>query len=295
LEFQPETHFLKKPEWLKVRFPSDKTFFSVSQIIAEKNLNTICQSARCPNRAECWSNSTATFLILGDTCTRNCGFCAVDHGIPAPFDERESLQVAEAVVLLDLKYAVITSVTRDDLSDGGAGLFVQTIAEIRERSPQTQIEILVPDFNGCPDSLQKVIDARPDILNHNLEIPENLYLSINRPQENYGRSLRLLSRSAEQGLITKSGIMVGLGERMEDIIRTFSDLRNAHCDLLTVGQYLQPTKKHAAVRKYYTPLEFKQMKQIALDFGFREVASGPLVRSSFKAHRLYSSFLEKRI
>ncbi len=295
MELLPETFSLKKPEWLKIRFPSDKAFFSVSQILREKKLNTICQSARCPNRAECWSHSTATFLILGNICSRDCGFCAVDHGIPGPIDEKESNQVAEAVILLELKYAVITSVTRDDLPDGGAGLFVKTIEKIHERSPQTQIEILIPDFNGSPTALQKVIDAGPDILNHNLETPENLYPSINRPIDNYRRSLRLLYRSGEQGLGTKSGLMVGLGEKMEDILRTFSDLRNAQCELLTIGQYLQPTKRHAAVQKYYTPLEFKQIKQIALDFGFKEVASGPLVRSSFQAHQLYRSFLEKRI
>jgi lipoic acid synthetase len=295
LELLPETFSLQKPEWLKVRFPSDKAFFSVSQILREKKLNTICQSARCPNMAECWSHSTATFLILGNICSRDCRFCAVDHGTPIPIDEMESFQVAEAVILLELKYAVITSVTRDDLPDGGAGLFVKTIEKIHERSPQTQIEILIPDFNGSTAALQKVIDARPNILNHNLEIPENLYPSINRPIENYRRSLRLLYHSGEQGLVTKSGMMVGLGEKTEDILRTFSDLRNAKCELLTIGQYLQPTKRHAAVQKYYTPLEFKQIKQIALDFGFKEVASGPLVRSSFQAHHLYRSFLEKRI
>lgn len=295
MESRLETRSLKKPEWIKVKFPSEKTFFALSQILREKKINTICQSARCPNRAECWSHSTATFLILGNICTRDCGFCAVDHGTPGQPDEMESVHVAEAVVALGLRYAVITSVTRDDLPDGGASLFVRTIKKIREMSPQTLIEILVPDFKGKPGALQKVIDAGPDLLNHNLEIPENLYPSINRPVENYRHSLLLLQRSARQGLLTKSGLMVGLGEKMEDILRTFSDLRNAQCELLTIGQYLQPTRIHAAVKKYYTPFEFERIKQIARDFEFKEVASGPLVRSSFHAHHLYRSFLEKRI
>jgi lipoic acid synthetase len=295
LELQSENRSTKKPHWLKVKFPSNKTFFAVSHLLKEKKINTICQSARCPNRAECWSHSTATFLILGNICSRDCAFCAVDHGTPVPIDEKESLQVADAVVLLGLKYAVITSVTRDDLPDGGADFFVKTIEEIHRRSPHTRIEILIPDFNGNLSAQQKVFDARPDILNHNLETPELLYPSINRPIKNYTRSLRLLLRAAEQGLAVKSGLMVGLGEKMEDIVATFSDLRAAQVELLTIGQYLQPTKRNAAVQKYYTPLEFKKIGQIALDFGFKEVASGPLVRSSYQAHHLYRSFKQNRI
>ena len=295
MELQPEIEPRKKPPWLKVRFPSDKTFFSVSYLLRERNLNTICQSAKCPNRAECWSHSTATFLILGNICTRNCGFCAVEKGNPSSLNGEESRQIAEAIILLGLKYAVITSVTRDDLEDGGAGLFVKTIEEIRLQSPKTLVEVLIPDFSGSLPALQKVIDAAPDILNHNLETPETLYPSINRPVENYARSLHLLHRSSEQGLGTKSGLMVGLGEKMEDILQTFSDLITAGVELLTIGQYLQPTKQHLAVQKYYSPLEFNRLKQIALDFGFRKVASGPLVRSSYQAQDLYRAFSDNRI
>jgi len=290
LELQPDTQTAKKPPWLKVRFPSHKNFFYVSNLLKEKNIHTICQSAKCPNISECWSHKTATFLILGDTCTRNCGFCAVKKGAPTSSLSDGPTQVAETVSLLDLNYAVITSVTRDDMEDGGARQFAETILKIRETSPQTKVEVLIPDFNGNTAALQTVIDAHPDILNHNLEVPVFLYSLINRPKDFYDRSLGILKTAAEKGMVTKSGLMIGLGEKMEDILQTFSDLRHAACELLTLGQYLQPTQKHARVRKYYSPLEFKQLGQIAFDFGFKDVISGPLVRSSFQAHKMYDSY-----
>lgn len=290
MEFQPDTQTARKPPWLKIKFPSHKNYFYVSHLVKEKNIHTICQSARCPNISECWSHKTATFLILGDTCTRNCGFCAVNKGVPAPSPSDESNQIAEAVALMGLNYVVITSVTRDDLEDGGAFQFVETISKIRETSPHAKIEVLIPDFDGNITALQTVIDAHPDILNHNLEVPVSLYSAINRPTDFYTRSLGILKTAAEKGRITKSGLMIGLGEKMEDILQAFSDLRRSLCELLTLGQYLQPTQNHVRVQKYYSPLEFKQLEQIAFDFGFKDVVSGPLVRSSFQAHKMYDSF-----
>ena len=262
----------------------------MSHLVKEKNIHTICQSARCPNISECWSNKTATFLILGDTCTRNCGFCAVNKGVPGPAPSDESDRIAEAVAFMGLNYVVITSVTRDDMEDGGAFQFAETISKIKETSPHAKIEVLIPDFNGNITALQTVIDAHPDILNHNLEVPVSLYPAINRPPEFYTRSLGILKTAAEKGRITKSGLMIGLGEKMEDILQAFSDLRRSLCELLTLGQYLQPTQNHVRVQKYYSPLEFKQLEQIAFDFGFKDVVSGPLVRSSFQAHKMYDSF-----
>ena len=295
MEFQPESHVSKKPPWLKVRFPSDKNFFYVSSLIKEKQLNTICRSARCPNISECWSHKTATFLILGNICTRDCAFCAVQKGTPQRDASDEASQVAEAVMLMGLQYAVITSVTRDDLDDGGAQIFAETIKKIREKTPQTRIEVLIPDFKGEEEALSKVIAAEPDILNHNLEVPSRLYPQINRPSISYARSLKVLKTAAEKGMATKSGLMIGLGEKTEDILQAFSDLRKASCQLLTIGQYLQPTKKHIPVRKYYSPNEFDQFRRIALDFGFRDVVSGPLVRSSYRAHKMYESFHQNMV
>ena len=289
----PEIQPTKKPHWLKVKFPSHKNFFHVSNTLKKEKLNTICQSAKCPNIAECWSRKTAAFLILGETCTRGCAFCAVEKGFPSPPSPDEPEHVAEAVSLLGLRYAVITSVTRDDLSDGGASLFAATIRAIKERTPGVKVEVLIPDFKGDEKALEQVSRAQPDILNHNLETTERLYPQINRPSENYNRSLAVLKKAKEMAAVTKSGLMVGLGEKKEEIIRSFSDLREVFCDLLTIGQYLQPSKTHAPVRKYYSPLEFEHLKRIALDFGFRDVESGPLVRSSYKAHKMYNSLQEK--
>jgi len=288
-----DTETKRKPSWLKVKFPSSQNFFHVSKLLKEKNLHSICQSAKCPNIGECWSQKTATFLILGDICTRGCTFCAVKKGVPSPPSAEEPLRVAEAVSWMCIRYAVITSVTRDDLPDGGASLFAATIRAVKDKVPGVKVEVLIPDFKGDEEALKTVIDAEPDIINHNLETPENIYPLINRPKENYQRSLEVLEKAREMGAITKSGLMVGLGEKKADIIQTFADLRSAGCDLLTIGQYLQPTKSSAPVKKYYTPQEFYNLKQIAFDFGFRAVESGPLVRSSYRAHNLYDS-LQKR-
>jgi len=284
----------KKPSWLKVKLPSHQNFFQVSNLLKKHNIHTICQSAKCPNISECWTHRTATFLILGDTCTRNCSFCVVKKGTPSPPSEDEASRVAEAASSMGLRYVVITSVTRDDLSDGGAFLFVETIKAIRQKIPSAKIEVLTPDFNGNDEALMTVVAAKPDIFNHNVEVPESLYPAINRPIENYRGSLRVLERVKEFGAITKSGMMIGMGESTEDILHTFSDLRRMGCNLLTVGQYLQPSRDNAPVIKFYSPLEFEQLRKIALDFGFEEVEAGPLVRSSYRAHRMYTSFLETR-
>ncbi|MBN1271897.1 MAG: lipoyl synthase [Candidatus Aminicenantes bacterium] len=279
----------KKPSWLKIKFPTHDNFFIVSNIVKGNGLHTICRSAKCPNVTECWSHKTATFLILGDTCTRKCAFCAVKKGKPNGFSSDEPRRIADAVEAMELNYVVVTSVTRDDLDDGGAEVFAHTIAEIRSRRPGTKIEVLIPDFQGEKNALDIVLDANPEVLNHNLETTRPMYPNINRPVENYGRSLEVLERAHKGGAVTKSGLMVGLGEGLEEIIQAFSDLRGVSVNLLTIGQYLQPTRNHAPVRKYYTPAEFKQLKNIALDFGFDDVESGPLVRSSYRAHKLYNS------
>jgi lipoic acid synthetase len=280
-----------KPPWLKVRFPSHRNYFLVSDILREHRLSTICQSAKCPNIAACWEQRTATFLILGEICTRNCAFCAVPKGNPLPPSDAEPEAIADAVDALGLKYAVVTSVTRDDLPDGGAVHFARTVRAIRKRRPESKVEVLVPDFKGDHKALEIVLSSGPDIFNHNLETAEALYPHIRRPKENYQRSRGILKAAAEKGARTKSGIMVGLGEKREEILETFSDLRRAGCGLLTIGQYLQPTRASVGVQKYYTPEEFEQLKNIALDFGFKEVESSPLARSSFRAHELYRAAL----
>ena len=289
-----ETRPVQKPSWLKVRFPSHSNYFSVSSLLEKHNLRTICRSAKCPNIADCWTRKTATFLLLGDACTRSCSFCAVKKGTALSPSSSEPGEVAEAAVQLGLAYVVVTSVTRDDLPDGGASHFVRTIQAIRERIPDARIEALIPDFGGDAGALRRVVLAGPDILNHNLETVERLYPYINRPQVNYRRSLGVLRLAKEFGAATKSGLMLGLGETEDDLVRTFEDLRRADCDLLTIGQYLQPTRGHTTVAKYYSPPEFARFKDMALDFGFSDVASGPLVRSSFQAHKLYDTFMNSR-
>ncbi len=276
-----------KPSWLKVRLPAHGSFFEVSAILEKNHLHTICQSAKCPNIAECWTARTATFLILGDTCTRDCGFCAVKKGIPAAPSGKEHEQVAKAVAGLGLRYAVVTSVTRDDLPDGGASAFARTVRAIKERQPQAKVEVLVPDFQGSEEALAAVIASGPDVLNHNLETTEPGYPRINRPPGNYRRSLGVLETAKRRGALTKSGLMVGLGETGPEIEQTLSDLRGAGCDLLTIGQYLQPSRQNPPVERYYSPEEFEALRALALTLGFREVAAGPLVRSSYRAHQLF--------
>jgi lipoic acid synthetase len=251
----------------------------------ELNLHTVCEEARCPNIGECWEQGTATFMILGDVCTRACGYCAVGHGRPQAVDTAEPARVAHAVTALALAHVVVTSVDRDDVSDGGASIFADTIREIRRTSPPASIEVLIPDFQGKESALHTVLDARPDILNHNTETVPRLY-RLARSGGRYDRTLELLrrSRAYAPGIATKSGIMLGLGEEWDEIIGTLRDLRRVECDILTLGQYLRPTPAHLPMTRYYHPDEFQQLKEIALEMGFRHVESGPLVRSSYHAH-----------
>lgn len=283
-----------KPAWLKVKFPAHEDYFSVSALLEKRGLHTICRSARCPNIGECWTQKTATFLILGNTCTRSCAFCAVAKGRPEAPSVSEPEQVADAANVLGLTYVVLTSVTRDDLPDGGSDHFAATIAALRRRLPDVRVETLIPDFQGDPEALDRVLAAVPDVLNHNLETTETLYPSIRRPVESYRRSLDVLRRAKARGFTTKSGLMIGLGETAEDLIQTLRDLRAAGCDLLTIGQYLQPTKAHASVARYYPPEEFATLKTKAEAEGFAGVEAGPLVRSSYHAHALHASFEQGR-
>lgn len=275
---------LRRPEWLKVRIPGGENHGRLKDIIDTHKLHTVCQEACCPNMGECWNNGTATFMILGDTCTRSCGFCAVKTGRPNELDADEPRRVAEAVSLLQLRHTVITSVNRDELYDGGAQIFAETIRQVRTMNPGTKIEVLVPDFQGEEFALNIVLQAMPDILNHNMETVPRLYRLV-RPQAKYARSLQLLDRAKRCGFLTKTGLMLGIGERTEEVIEVMQDLRRLNCDILTLGQYLQPTRDHLPVDRFVHPDEFKKLKEIGLEMGFRHVESGPLVRSSYHAER----------
>ena len=272
----------RKPEWLKARVPGGENYSRLKSLIDKSRLHTVCEEARCPNMGECWNSGTATFMILGDVCTRSCGFCAVKTGRPEFLDKDEPRRVGEAVEIMKLRHAVITSVNRDELFDGGAQLFADTIKEIRSRVPACRIEVLIPDFVGSEQALNIVLDAQPDILNHNTETVPRLYKSV-RPQAHYNRSLELLFRAKQKGFLTKSGLMLGLGETIDEVIDTMSDLREVECDILTLGQYLQPTQSHLPVERYVRPEEFAMLKQRGLEMGFRYIESGPLVRSSYHA------------
>jgi lipoic acid synthetase len=272
----------RKPEWLKARVPGGENYSRLKSLIDKSRLHTVCEEARCPNMGECWNSGTATFMILGDVCTRSCGFCAVKTGRPEFLDKDEPRRVGEAVEIMKLRHAVITSVNRDELFDGGAQIFADTIREIRSRVPVCRIEVLIPDFVGSEQALNIVLDAQPDILNHNTETVPRLYKSV-RPQAHYNRSLELLFRAKQKGFLTKSGLMLGLGETIEEVIDTMSDLREVECDILTLGQYLQPTQSHLPVERYVHPEEFAMLKQRGLEMGFRYIESGPLVRSSYHA------------
>jgi lipoic acid synthetase len=272
------------PPWFKVRLSNGETFREIRSLIRQHRLHTVCSSAACPNRTECWNAGTATFMLLGDVCTRGCGFCNVRTGLPAAPDFDEPERVAAAVALLDLSYAVITSVTRDDLADGGAGIFAATITAVRKQSPECRVEVLIPDFQGSEEALETVLSAGPDVLNHNLETVLSLYGRV-RPLADYQRSLQLLKRAKSRGFITKTGIMLGLGEGTDELRSVLRDLRRIDCDLLTLGQYLQPNKKALPVMKYYRPDEFEGLRAEGLALGFRQVAAGPLVRSSYHAGR----------
>ena len=280
----PVTHTTRerRPDWLKIKVPLGTKFSEIRQLVDEQQLNTVCEDARCPNMAECWNRGTATFMILGDICTRSCGFCAVKTGRPLILDTDEPRRVAEAIARMGLRHAVITSVNRDELPDGGASIFAATIRAIRERRPQCKIEVLTPDFQGKQEAIQTVIDARPDIFNHNMETVPRLYRRV-RPQAKYRRSLDLLRVCHEHGLVTKTGIMLGLGEEAEEIRQVMEDLRSIDVDIMTLGQYLQPTKQHLPVERYVTPEEFAEWKAIGRSLGFAHVESGPLVRSSYHA------------
>jgi lipoyl synthase len=271
-----------KPEWLKMKVPLGTKFSELRHILDGQGLNTVCEDARCPNVADCWNRGTATFMILGDVCTRSCGFCSVKTGRPFLLDRDEPRRVAEAVRQMRLRFAVVTSVNRDELPDGGAEIFAETIHAIRIAVPACGVEVLIPDFQGKEDALRIVFQARPEILNHNVETVPRLYRTV-RPQARYERSLAVLRAAKEAGLTTKTGLMVGLGEESDEILRVMDDLRSIDVDILTIGQYLQPTKEHLAVHRYVTPAEFAAWKAYGLNVGFRHVESGPLVRSSYHA------------
>ncbi len=272
----------RRPEWIRAKLPYGESYSKLLHLMRGKELHTVCEEARCPNLGECWGRGTATFMILGDVCTRSCGFCAVKTGKPTILDTDEPRRVAEAVASMKLKHVVITSVNRDELNDGGASIFAETIRQIRIREPKCRIEVLIPDFKGDKVAMDIVVDAAPDILNHNLETVPRLY-SVVRPQAKYERSLEVLKYFKEHGLVTKTGVMVGIGERPEEILEVMKDMRKSDVDILTVGQYLQPTKEHLPIDRYVTPDEFAMYKKNGLDMGFKYVESGPLVRSSYHA------------
>jgi lipoic acid synthetase len=274
----------RRPDWLKVKLPTGDTYQWLKQMMRSKELHTVCEEARCPNMAECWASGTATFMILGDTCTRSCGFCAVKTGRPGTIDLEEPGRVAEAIRLMGVKHAVITSVNRDELQDGGAGVFAETIHQARRQNPEVRVEVLIPDFKGKLDMLQLIIDAKPDILNHNTETVPSLYRRV-RPQGRYEWTLRVLGEAKRQGMKTKTGIMLGLGEPREELVQTMRDLVGVGVDILTLGQYLQPTKEHLPVDRFVPPAEFDELRDIGLALGFQYVESGPLVRSSYHAER----------
>ena len=274
-----------KPAWLKARAPLGDNYHELKKLARNLELHTVCESAQCPNIGECWNHKTATFMLLGNLCTRRCGFCAVPKGKPEPLDWDEPRRVAEAVAALGLKHAVVTSVNRDDDNMGGARIFAETIREIRRQVPGCQVEVLIPDFQGHDDCLQVVLEAKPEVLNHNTETVSRLYRAA-RSGARYERTLRLLEnvKRFAPGMVSKTGVMVGLGETMDEMLEVFRDLATRHVDILTVGQYLRPSKDHLPIARYYTPDEFAFMKREALQMGFRHVESGPLVRSSYHAH-----------
>jgi lipoic acid synthetase len=275
---------IKKPKWLRVKLPIGENYRKVRSLVDEHKLHTICESGSCPNMGECWGEGTATFMILGNICTRSCGFCAVKTGRPEEVDEFEPGKIAHSVKTMGIKHAVITSVDRDDLKDGGSGIWVQTVKAIRHQSPGTTLETLIPDFAGNWENLQNIIEVAPEIVSHNLETVRRLTKQV-RIQAKYDRSLEVLFRLKKGGMRTKSGIMLGLGETDEEIIETMQDLRSVQVDILTLGQYLQPTPKHLPIAEFVTPERFEKYQKIGMEMGFRYVESGPLVRSSYHAEK----------
>ncbi len=275
---------VRKPSWLKVRAPGGPNYAQIKGLMRELELHTVCEEARCPNVGDCWEHKAATFMILGDVCTRNCTYCAVSHGTPKAFDPLEPVRLAEAVARMELQHVVITSVDRDDLPNGGAEAFAGCILEIRRRMPDTTVEVLIPDFKGSEHALAMVMEARPDILNHNLETAERLY-RLARPGGRYARALELLARARQMrpdGL-TKSGVILGMGEEWDEVVVCMRDLRRSDVNILTLGQYLRPSGSHLPVARYYTPAEFDELRDIGLDLGFTHVQSSPLTRSSYHA------------
>jgi lipoic acid synthetase len=272
----------KRPDWLKVKLPTGDNYSDVRNLMREKKLNTVCEEARCPNIAECWNHRTATFMILGDTCTRSCGFCNVKLGMPTELDLDEPRRVVDVIKELDLRHAVITSVNRDELKDGGAFIFKECVRILREEKPECTVEILIPDFKGDESAFEIIMQSPPDILNHNLETVKRLYHAV-RPQAKYERSLNLIKWFKGKGLKTKSGIMVGIGEKTEEVLELMKDLYSHGCEIMTIGQYLQPTKQHLPVDRFVTPDEFRMYKEEGLKMGFKVVESSPLVRSSYHA------------
>ena len=272
------------PEWFKVPMPGGPNYMSLREQFRSEDLHTVCEEAQCPNIGDCWERGTATFMILGDICTRACAYCAVTTGVPQGLDLQEPIRLAETVERLGLRYVVITSVNRDDLPDGGAFIFAQCVRQIHRRVPNCKVELLIPDYQGNWDALAATIDAGPDTLNHNIETVRRVFKRV-RPQGEYDQSLELLRRVKDMspGAVTKSGMMVGLGETWDEIVETMQDLRSVDCDLLTIGQYLRPSQKHAPIAKWYTPAEFDELRQEGEALGFHHVASGPLVRSSYHA------------
>ena len=280
-----------KPDWLKVRAPGSPNYLRLRELMRDLKLHTVCEEAHCPNIGECWHHGTATFMIMGDVCTRACGYCNVTHGAPVTLDPHEPENLARAVDTLELSYVVVTSVDRDDLDDFGAGAFAETIRAIKARRPDCRVEVLIPDFQGQEAPLRAVLEARPDILNHNTETVPRLY-RVARPGGRYPRALELLQRARQWApdIPTKTGLMVGLGETFDEVIDVLKDLRKIDCQILTVGQYLRPSLAHLPMERYWTPDEFREIKRIALEFGFGHVESGPLVRSSYHAHEQADSF-----
>ena len=276
----------RHPDWLKVKIPGGANYVKMKSLLRNSKLHTICEEAKCPNIAECFGNGTAVFLIMGDVCTRNCRYCNVSHGSPKKINVNEPIDIAESVKNLGLKYVVITSVTRDDLEDGGADIFYKTVSEIKKINKDCKIELLIPDFKGDMNSLEKVIYSKPDVINHNIEVVKDLFNDI-RPEGNYNLSLKLLGeiKTINPKMKTKSGFMIGLGETDKQVIATLKDLKKSNVNFLTIGQYLQPSKNHIEIKKYYTPQEFNEFKKIAIDLGFSYVESGPLVRSSYHADK----------
>ena len=278
------------PEWLKVRMPGGPNYIELKNMMRGSNLHTVCEEAHCPNIGSCWERGTATFMILGDICTRACAYCAVTSGKPTQLDLKEPVRLAETALKMNLRYAVITAVNRDDLPDGGAFMFAQCIKQVRKRLPSCKIEVHIPDFEGDNSALATVIEAQPNTLNHNIETVRRIFNRV-RPKGDFDQSINLLgkAKSIDPSSITKSGMMVGLGETWEEIIENMDVLRSVDCDLLTIGQYLRPSEKHVALAKWYTPDEFNELKQIGEKMGFKHVASGPLVRSSYHADEQHAA------